>query len=381
MKKNYDVIVVGGGAIGSAAGYYLGKTGLETLMIDMYTPPHSKGSHHGETRLIRHASAEGTQYVPLVLRAQELWSDLEKQSNEKLFYPSGTLLAGEENAPFIADSVSVAKRYSLPLESLSAKQIEHRFPQFTVPNTYQSFFEATSGVLMSTKILLAFRQLIAHYNKVNTLYDTKVISIKSIHNGVEVITSRGSFFASKVIISAGGWSERLLDNIELPLQTMRKTFGWFKAVGNEFYPPNLPCFYFNFNKRKYYGFPNISGSGIKIGRNDSEIPMEPDTKEEFGEYSEDEEDLIYFMKKIIPAVSRNFKKGETCFITKTPDKNFIIDSHPENDNIIIATGFSGHGFKYSIVIGEILSQLIKEGKTTYDISTFSINRQFKENTQ
>src|SRR5699024_843537 len=267
------------------------------------------------------------------------------------------------------------KRYSLPLESLSAKQIEHRFPQFTVPNTYQSFFEATSGVLMSTKILLAFRQLIAHYNKVNTLYDTKVISIKSIHNGVEVITSRGSFFASKVIISAGGWSERLLDNIELPLQTMRKTFGWFKAVGNEFYPPNLPCFYFNFNKRKYYGFPNISGSGIKIGRNDSEIPMEPDTKEEFGEYSEDEEDLIYFMKKIIPAVSRNFKKGETCFITKTPDKNFIIDSHPENDNIIIATGFSGHGFKYSIVIGEILSQLIKEGKTTYDISTFSINRQ------
>lgn len=376
MKKHYSVIVVGAGSMGMAAGYYLGKKGIDTLLIDSYDPPHGMASHHGETRLIRHAPAEGEQYVPLILRAQELWDELERETNNKLFYPTGTLLVGEEDAPFIKETVNIANKFSLPLEKLTPYEIEQRWQQFSIPEKYTGFFEPDSGVLLNQNIILAYRRLAESY-QVNIQSNTKVTSIEPSNGGVTVVTNQNKYYADKLAICAGAWTGKILRDLELPLQTVRKTFGWFATNDISFQPPMLPCFYFNCDNQRYYGFPDITGSGVKVGRNDSERDIDPDImKEDFKKHPKDKEDLIRFARKFLPNAANKFKDGRACMITKAPNKNFILDSHPDYNNIFIAAGFSGHGFKYSSAIGEVISQQLSEKKPGLDISSFSISSCF-----
>lgn len=374
MKEHYSVIVVGAGSIGMSTGYYLGKRGVDTLLIDAFDPPHGRGSHHGESRLIRHAAGEGRHYVPLALRAQDLWYQLEKEIGKTLFYPTGTLMVGEEGAPFINETIKSANEFSLPLEKLTAKEIQKRWPRFSVPDYFTGYFEPSSGALLNEECIKAYRQLSESY-PVNLQTNTNVISVNSVNDVAIVKTKNKTYYADKVIVSAGAWTGELLRSLGLPLQTVRKTFGWFETNDISFQPPMLPCFYFNFDNQKYYGFPDINENGIKIGRNDSEREIDPDyMKQDFGKYTSDKDDLKYFVERFIPKAAKKFKSGKACMITKTPDKDFIIDNHPKLTNVIIAGGFSGHGFKYSSVIGEVLSQLVIDGRTTHNISDFSITR-------
>src|SRR5699024_11205548 len=197
VRNKYSVIVIGAGSVGMATGYNLGKRGVDTLLIDAYDPPHQKGSHHGETRLIRHASGEGAEYVPLVLRAQELWRVLEREINKKLFYPTGTLIVGEEQTPFIKDTVSVARQCSLPLEKLTANDITSRWPAFSVPNYFTGYFEPTSGALLSQEIIRAYKQLNLKYN-VDIKTDTTVTSIQPLAEGALVETNDKTYYADKI---------------------------------------------------------------------------------------------------------------------------------------------------------------------------------------
>lgn len=374
VKRKYSVIVIGAGSVGMAAGYNLGKRGVDTLLIDAHNPPHQKGSHHGKTRLIRHASGEGAKYVPLILRAQELWRQLEGTMDKKLFYPTGTLIVGEEQAPFIKDTVSVARQCSLPLEKLTVNEMKLRWPAFSLPNYFTGYFEPTSGALLSQEIIRSYKQLSVKHN-VEFQANTTVSSIHLFANGAVVNAGDQTYYADKIVISAGAWTKKILNELDLPLQVVRKTFGWFETKKIDFQSPNSPCFYFSYENQKYYGFPDIDGRGIKVGRNDSEVEMDPDAMEQdFGKYKGDEGDLKCFINRFIPGAT--FKEGKVCMITKTPDKHFIIDTHPDFDHVFIAGGFSGHGFKYSSVIGEILSQLVVDGSTPHDISFFSMKRSF-----
>ncbi|AIF44509.1 N-methyl-L-tryptophan oxidase [Virgibacillus sp. SK37] len=379
MKNHYDVIIIGAGSMGMAAGYYLGRNGINTLLIDAFDPPHNKGSHHGDTRLIRHASAEGRQYVPLALRAQELWYELQEEIGKTLFLPTGTLLVGDQNATFINETIKRAKEFSLPLEKLSAHEIQKRWPSFSIASELTGYYESSSGVLFNQECIEAYKQLSKHY-PVTLKTNTIVQSINSIDSSATVKTNKGTYHAKKVIVSAGAWTGKILHSLGLPLQTVRKTFGWFRTIDTSFQPPMLPCFYFNVANEKYYGFPDVDGKGVKVGRNDSERDVDPgQMTQDFGKYSSDENDLKNFAGKFIPRAANKFSYGKTCMITKTPNKDFIIDFHPESENIIIAGGFSGHGFKYSSVIGEILSQLAINKSTTHDISKFSIPGKSKVN--
>ncbi|MFC7394062.1 N-methyl-L-tryptophan oxidase [Scopulibacillus cellulosilyticus] len=374
MKNHYSVIVVGAGSVGMASGYYLAKKGIDTLLIDAFDPPHGKGSHHGETRLMRHASGEGSYYVPLALRAQELWYQLEMEINKTLFIQTGTLMVGDNNASFISKTIKSANDYSLHLEKLDAYEINKRWPGFLVPEHFVGYFESSSGALLNEECIKAFRQL-ATKHKAVLLTNTKVNCIDFCNSGVIVKTADNTYYAEKVIICAGAWTGKILSSFGLPLRPMRKTFGWFETDDISYQYPMLPCFYFNFEGQKYYGFPNINGSGVKVGRNDSEREIDPDLmNQDFGKYSNDEGDLRNFLERFLPGAAGKLKIGKSCMITKTPDKDFILDKHPEFPHVIIAGGFSGHGFKYSSVLGEILSQLIIEGHTSFDISHFAISR-------
>jgi len=374
MKKHYSVIIVGAGSVGMATGYYLARKGIDTLLIDAFDPPHSSGSHHGETRLIRHATGEGGKYVRLVLRAQHLWHQLEEETGRRLFIPSGTLMVGEEDASFINETVRSATENSLTLEKMQANEIQKRWPGFSIPEHFVGYFESSSGALLNEECIKAYRELGVKHNaaiKINTKVESMDLSL----SGAVINTASDTFYADKVVISAGAWTGKVLSSLGLPLQPVRKTLGWFKPNNVKYEYPNLPCFYFNFENQKYYGFPSIDGGGVKVGRNDSERDIDPDLmSQDFGKYNNDEGDLRAFLERFLPGAAGKLIKGSSCMITKTPDKDFIVDCHPEFSNVMIAGGFSGHGFKYSSVLGEILSQMITDGQTVHDISKFSISR-------
>ncbi|MFL0361636.1 N-methyl-L-tryptophan oxidase [Pseudobacillus sp. 179-B 2D1 NHS] len=374
MKKHYSVVIVGAGSVGMATGCYLAKKGIDTLLIDAFDPPHGRGSHHGETRLIRHATGEGGHYVSLVLRAQQLWKQLEEEVGQTLFIPSGTLMVGEDDAPFIKETVKSATEHSLSLERMRANEIQKRWPGFSIPEHLVGYFESSSGALLNEQCILAYKQLGLTYN-MSLKNNTKVECIDFSTSGVAVKTTNETVYADKVVICAGAWTGKLLSSLRLPLQPMRKTLGWFEANSKNYEHPLLPCFYFNVENQKYYGFPNITGGGVKVGRNDSEKETDPDAmSQDFGKYLNDEGDLRNFLEKFLPGAAGKLIKGSSCMITKTPDKDFIIDQYPGFSHVMIAGGFSGHGFKYSSVLGEVLSEIIIHGQTIHDISMFSISR-------
>ncbi|MCR8630168.1 N-methyl-L-tryptophan oxidase [Paenibacillus radicis (ex Xue et al. 2023)] len=372
---HYDVIVIGAGSMGMAAGYFLSNSGKKTLLVDSFNPPHNKGSHHGDTRIIRHAYGEGEKYVPLALKAQELWNDLEKVMGKQLFLQTGVLNVGYEKSDFIQNIISSSKTYSLPLEILSSIDVNKRWPGIILPDEYIGCFEPTSGVLKCEECIEAYREL-AERKGATIITNSKVKEIMVHDKRVTIKTDEHTFSANALVLSAGAWSGSLLSmlDLNLPLNPVRKTFAWFD-VNEDLYNHNgFPAFSFETFQGHYYGFPNIDGSGLKVGRHDGGETINPDEAIlGFGELETDAADLRQFLQRYMP-YTQQLKYGKTCMYTLTPDEDFIIDLHPTYSNIAIASGFSGHGFKFSSVVGQILSELIISGKTEQNISAFSINR-------
>lgn len=375
---HYDVIVVGAGSMGMAAGYFLAKNGKRTLLLDSFQPPHNKGSHHGETRMIRHAYGEGEDYVPLALKAQELWYDLEKESGKSLFIKTGVLNVGKESSNLIKNIVSSAKTYSLPLEVLHAEEIQKRWPGIKISNEYMGCFEPTSGVLKCEECIEAYWELAEQYGAtIRTNSKVKELSVRD--KTVTVQTEDQTFTSDALVISAGAWSGKLLSMIglDVPLNPVRKTFAWFEADEELYNHIDFPSFSFETPDGQFYGFPSIDGAGIKVGRHDGGETINPEESIiGFGKLDSDEGDLSRFLAQYLPS-TKQLKYGKTCMYNLTPDEDFIIDTHPTYSNIAIATGFSGHGFKFSSVVGQILSELILSGKTEQNITPFLLKRFYR----
>ncbi|PJN88861.1 N-methyl-L-tryptophan oxidase [Bacillus sp. mrc49] len=372
---HYDVIVIGAGSMGMSAGYYLSKSGKKVVLLDSFVPPHNKGSHHGETRIIRHAYGEGEEYVSLVLKAQELWEHLEQLTERQLFLRTGVLNAGSQQSPFIKQVIASSNKFGLPLEKLDANQVHKRWAGITLPEDYIGCFEPASGVLKSEECIRAYQQLAESHGadiKVNS--PVRNLTVQS--DGITVKTDDQSYHAEALVVAAGAWSPKLLDmlGLNVPLTPIRKTFAWFDADEKLYGHNGFPAFTFDTPEGTYYGFPSISGAGLKLGRHDGGNRINPEeTMARFGEYAEDAGDLERFLNRFMPS-GQTLRYGKNCIYTMTPDEDFIVDLHPHHPHIAIAAGFSGHGFKFSSVIGESLSDLILSGKTENDISPFSLNR-------
>ncbi|KQL44973.1 methyltryptophan oxidase [Brevibacillus choshinensis] len=374
--ENYEVIIVGAGSMGMAAGYYLAKQGVRTLMLDAYDPPHTMGSHHGDTRIIRHAYGEGKQYVPLVLRAQELWLELEKASGTKLFEQTGVLSAGSLNCSFLQELRESAETYSLPLEVLRAEEVKTRWPGIQLPDDYYACLEPTSGVLYAEKCITAYREL-AIAAGATLLTNTPVTALHPDGDGVLVHTEAKSYRADKLLLSAGAWNPSLTTSLglTLPLVPTRKTVAWFGADDEHYGAGHFPAFVFNLEDSMYYGFPSFDAAGVKIGRHDGGMTIDPDRLERtFGAFLSDEGDVRSFLETYMPQAAGALRQGRVCIYTMTPDEHFVIDRHPEHTQIVIAAGFSGHGFKFSSAVGEATSELLTKGTSTHDLSMFSLRR-------
>ena len=386
----YDVIVIGLGAMGSATTYQLAKSGVKVLGLDQYSPPHSFGSSHGDTRITRLAIGEGAEYVPLVKRSHEIWRKLEAQTGLELLKQTGGLIMSVEGAQgqhgvadFVGQTESAAIQYGIEHENLSKDQINSRFPQFNLTNEH-GYYEPEAGYLIPENCVKAQLRLAAkHGAELKT--GERVMSWETAGDQVTVVTTAGTYGARKLIISAGSWINDLFPGHESWFKVYRQVLYWFDIEDKQRYGAlrDMPVYIWVYGTGEgamMYGFPAIDGpnGGVKLAAEQYVTATSP--HEVVREVSEQEIDEMYIhaVKDKFPGIGRKCIKVKACMYTVTPDYKFVIDFHPDHKNVIIASPCSGHGFKHSAAIGEVLSQLATTGKSPIDISRFSIQRLKKD---
>ncbi|MFD0587409.1 N-methyl-L-tryptophan oxidase [Paenibacillus sp. GCM10027627] len=371
---SYDVIIAGAGSMGMSAGYYLARSGAKTLMIDAFDPPHTSGSHHGDSRLMRHAYSGSPVYTEMALRSDYLWRELEAEGDAALFVQSGVLNMGQWDSELLKTKEERASNYRIPIESLNADDIRGRWKGLQIPDHTRGLYEPQAGFLLSEACVQTYRNL-AIRQGAKLLTHTPIITYRADGHSVSVETKEGIYYADKLILCMGAWFQTKVSQAELPIQAVRKAVGWFEAPGSLFDHTRFPGFTFSNGQGEYYGFPSYRESGVKIGRHDAGQLWKPDeTFEPFGHYSEDESDLRGALNTTMPQASGRLLRGAVCKYERTPDEHFIIDNHPQHANVWLAGGFSGHGFKFASAVGELLSEKVWSGIDRYDLSPFSISR-------
>ncbi|OXM86208.1 N-methyl-L-tryptophan oxidase [Paenibacillus rigui] len=375
MRTSYDVIIVGAGSMGMSAGYYLARQGVKVLLLDAFDPPHTSGSHHGDTRLLRHAYTGAPVYTELALRSDQLWRELEQVSGEPLVIRSGVLNLGPAKAPGLEAKLQRAADYKLAVEALDAAAMESRWPGLQLPDSYIGVYEKEAGYVRSEACVRAFRQQAAAHSA-DMLPFTPVTRLESVSQGVAVHTlDKGTYTAKHVVLSLGAWFGVLQDTIRLPIRAVRKAVAWFEAEEPMFDVERFPGFTIGGGDGGYYGFPSSCGSGVKIGRHDGGQAWLPgEAFEPFGHYAEDEQDVRRALEMFMPRAAGRVLRGAVCKYEMTPDEHFIIDRHPDNERIVLAGGFSGHGFKFASAIGEMISDLVTKGSTGFDVTPFALSR-------
>ncbi|TKI07688.1 N-methyl-L-tryptophan oxidase [Martelella alba] len=369
---NYDLIIVGSGSVGSAAGFYATEAGLNVLMIDAAFPPHHNGSHHGGPRIIRHAYGEGEQYVPLVLRAQQLWESLAASSGCSVFHQCGVLNLGPRHSTFIRNAIDSARHFHLPCEIVETAAIATRWPEFDLPEDYLGVYESQAGYLKAEQAVASYIRL-AENAGCAQLFNSAVTDIRSRSGGFEVTTREGSRYqGAKLLVSAGTWVGKLLPN--LPITPVRKVFSWHQADGRYSEENHFPAFTLeSLEGGQFYGFPAMNNE-MKIGRHDGGQNMdEPEQRTPFGSHGTDGNEVFRFLRRFLPGVGVCLT-GEACSYDLSPDEDFIIDTPPDHQGMLVITGLSGHGFKFASVLGEIAAGFAAGRKPEFDLSPFSLAR-------
>ena len=388
-QKHFDTMVLGLGAMGSAAVYQLAKRGQRVLGIDQFSPPHHYGSSHGETRIARQAIGEGDEYVPLALRSYELWREIEREARKDLLVITGglilesrqsnTIMHGQRN--FLARTSQCAKRFDIRHEILETRDIRKRYPQFTVTNE-SGYFEYETGYLRPEICIKAQLDLaIRHGATIQTNERVRSVSPDPSDNGVIVATERGVYSADKIIIAAGSWVTRFLEpSYAQYFKVYRQVMFWFRihdGLQDKMSPGKLPIFIWileNQSEDVFYGFPSLDGKSIKIASEQYATVTTPEEVDQ--EITQEEKETMYndYVLGRLPMVTNICDEAASCLYTTTPDANFVLDFHPEHPQVIIASPCSGHGFKHSAAIGEVLAELIVAGRSKIDISNFGFKR-------
>lgn len=360
--------------MGMSAGYQLARQGMRTLLIDAFDPPHGEGSHHGEPRLIRHAYSGHPAYTDMAVRAHELWNELEQHAEEQLLVQSGVLNIADPALHSFADRIEEAARHGVHAEKLDAAEIGKRWKGLRLPEHFEAMYEPAAGYLQSEACVQAYKRLALAYGA-ELLTHTAVCGITARRNSVVVHTRNGKYHSARLILTAGAWFGTLSPFITLPVKAVRKTVGWFETGSAEFRSGRFPGFTLHDGIGAYYGFPDIGGAGLKIGRHDTGQEWKPgESFLPFGSLSEDEADLRETLGRYMPDACGRLLQGKACKYELTPDEDFIIDRHPHYPHIVVAGGFSGHGFKFASVVGEICTRLVMDEPPGQDIRPFALSR-------
>lgn len=367
----YDVIVVGLGAMGGAAACHLARRGMRVLGLDRFTPPHAFGSSHGETRIIREAYFEHPVYVPMVQRAYELWRDLEKESGTTLLRETGGVMIGRPDSDLVKGARHSAELHGLRYQLLTASEVHTQFPALHPDNDMVAVWEPRAGVLFADACVTAHLALARRYGA-ELRYEESVLGWEPDRNGIRVLTSHGETHARQLIVTAGAWISVFFP--QLPLRVERQVLFWFGDPGTEIFAPDrCPVHLWQFDGRRFfYGFPNL-GSGVKVAFHHGGQTTAVDTLHREVEQAE-LEDIRRALRRFVPAADGEPRATAVCMYTNTPDEHFWIDRDPRNSQVLIASACSGHGFKFSPVVGEIIADLAQRKPPKFDLSLFNANR-------
>jgi len=370
----YDVIVIGVGGMGSATAYHLARRNKKVLGIEQFDIPHQLGSSHGVNRIIRLAYAEHPSYVPLLRRAYELWRELENSTGERLLVVTGGLDVGPADGPLVAGSVRSCHEHGIPHELLSAAAVARRFPGYRLARGMVSVYQADAGFVMAERSVVAHAGgALAHGAEIHGR--EKVIDWKVGRGGVQVRTDRGRYEAERLVLTAGAWSGGLARALAPVAKPERQVMLWTQPRRPErFRVGAFPVFNMEAPEGRFYGFPIHGIPGFKIGKyHHREQQVDPDSIER-GCDARDEAVVREGIRRYFPDADGPTLSMATCMFTNTPDEHFILDLHPDSDAVSIAAGFSGHGFKFCSVVGEIMADLAIAGRTRWNVELFRLAR-------
>ena len=370
----YDVIVLGVGGMGSATVYELAKRGKRVLGLERFDVPHELGSSHGTTRIIRLAYYEDGAYVPLLRRAYELWRELEEVTGERVLHVTGSIDAGPEDDWVFKGSYESCLEHNIPHEVLDAAALHKRFPGYGLPDGHFALLQEEGGFLTPERCIVNFVGA-AQALGAEVRARERVLEWRETSGGVTVRTERGTFEAAELVVTAGAWAAQQVPGLGGSAQAERQVLGWFQPHKPElFTPERFPVFNLAVEEGRYYGFPVYGIPGFKIGLyHHLHETVDPDRLER-DVYPRDEAVLRDCVTRYFPAANGPTMTLKTCLFTNSPDEHFIIGRHPEYKHVSFAAGFSGHGFKFCSVVGEVLADLAVEGATRHPIKLFDPQR-------
>jgi monomeric sarcosine oxidase len=377
VDSEFDVIVIGLGAMGSAAAYQLARRGQRVLGIDQFTPAHELGSSHGANRIVRRAYFEGSPYVPLMARSYELWDELSAEFGEQLFTRCGCLMIGRPDSPIVRGTRASATQWAIPHEILDAAAVRSRFPQFAVPTGQVAVLEPDAGYVRPEVTVLAQIEL-AMAAGAELWFDTEVESVELGPGGVHLIAGDQELVAPKAVIATGAWATKLANLDRYPLTVSRQTMHWFAPTTSvlDFTADKMPVFLWDWPvadgepPAELYGFPYLEGdSGVKVGlyHDGADGDIDPDLLERVVDDS-DAVRLAEVLSQALPTLAGKRLDGKACMYGAVPGDDFVLGLHPGgSERVVVAVGFSGHGFKFAPVVGEIAADLVITGSTRHDI--------------
>lgn len=360
--------------MGSAAAYHLARRGLSVVAVEQNGIAHDRGSSHGLTRIIRLAYYEHPSYVPLLRRAFTLWRDLERESGQRLLHVTGAIDAGPLHSRVFEGSLESCRVHGLPHEVLSAEQVNHRFPGYRLPADFRAVFQPDGGFLEPERCIRSHVEL-------SLGLGATVVTGQRVHgwsrdgSGVTLRLETGEIRARQLVVTAGAWIPQLIPSLAGLLRPERQVVAWF-AVENDadFALDRFPVFVMNTGDGHFYGFPQFDVPGFKIGKyhHRSEL-VDPDSMNRSVD-ADDEAVLRDCVQSIFPKANGPVLRASTCIFTNTPDEHFIIDRLPNSPEVLVISACSGHGFKFCSVVGEIVADLVSDGRTQHDLGLFQLAR-------
>jgi sarcosine oxidase len=360
--------------MGSAAAYHLARRGLSVVAIEQNEIAHDRGSSHGLTRIIRLAYYEHPSYVPLLRRAFTLWRELEAEAGEHLLHITGAIDAGPPGSRVFEGSLESCRVHGLQHEVLSADELNRRFPGYRLPSDFQAVFQPDGGFLEPEKCIRSHAAL-SSGRGVRLITGTRVRSWSRDNGGVTLRLDDGEIRARQLVMTAGAWMPKLVPSLAPLLRPERQVVAWFAVNDDEaFALDRFPVFVMNTPTGHFYGFPQFGVPGFKIGKyHHRSETIDPDSMNRVVDAG-DEDVLRECVASIFPDANGAMIRSSTCIFTNTPDEHFIIDRLPEAPEVLVVSACSGHGFKFCSVVGEIVADLVAEGRTPHDLALFRLGR-------
>jgi sarcosine oxidase len=373
-KKQYNTIVLGVGGMGSSVCYELAKRGKTVLGLERFDIPNDMGSSHGYTRIIRLAYYEHPSYVMLLKRAYELWNEIQSRAGKRILVKTGSIDAGPADSWVFKGSLQSCVEHDLQHQVLTGREINQRFPGYQLPYDLMGIFQPDGGFVLPEIATVAYVEA-AHAMGAEIHGREEVLGWEPYGDGVRVISDRDEYYADSLVITSGAWNAQFLPFLRGLAIPERQVLAWLQPEKPDFFTPDrFPVFNLLVPEGRYYGFPVHSVPGFKFGRyHHFEEFVEPDIYEREPNW-EDEEILRDFASRYFPQGAGPTMTLKACMFTNSPDKHFIIDLHPDYPQVSFAAGFSGHGYKFASVIGEIMADLAERRESRHNITLFNLAR-------